>query len=196
MYSIAGKINGTPVNESNLRAFAASRITEADSKLKTLGGADFGDAEWRFEAAKDEFGGEAFAGSVFDSDYLISAIASLNRSQDEQSFVETEMESQRLWNGMWAALYGNNAKYLYLKSNALGGSAASSFMLETYADQLDSDTVKMRELYETSAAVESTGTAVGVSGQTPLEHGSELALLLVFCVIIAIFLNIVQFFRS
>jgi len=196
MYSVAERIGGTPVDEGSLRAFAAGRIAEADSKIKTFGGADFGDATWRFEAAKEEFNKSSFAAAIFDSNYLISTISSLNVSQDAESFLSTEFGSSRTWNGMWAALYGNHAKYLYLKSKELGGTAGSSIMLVEYAHLLDDDAVRMKEIFKNPAAAGQAGQATGATWQTPTSYESELALLLVFCIIIAIFLNLVQFFKK
>jgi hypothetical protein len=195
MYSVAARIAGTPVNESSLRALAASKIAEADSKLKTFGGENFGDSEWRFEAAKDEFNKSSFAAAIFDSDYLISTIASLNQSQDAESLAAS-FESPREWNGMWAALYANHAEYIYLKSKALGGTSGSSVVLLEYANVLDEDAVKMKDLFQNPGAAETTGGVAATSEQTPINYDSELALLLVFCVIVAIFLNLVQFFKK
>jgi predicted S18 family serine protease len=194
MFSVANRIGGTPVNESNLKTFAAGKIAEAEEKLKSFGDTDFGDVGWRFEAAKDEFSETHFAAAIFDSDYLIGTIASLNRSEDFDSFLNSEFNSSKSWNGMWAALYGNHAKYIYLKSKATSGTTSSPVMLEKYANLLDSDTVKMRELFG-SSAVEPAAEAAVISEQ-PIQYEGELALLLVFCIIIAIFLNLVQIFKT
>jgi uncharacterized protein len=194
MYSVAENIGGTPVNESSLKSLAASRIAEADSKLSTFGGADFGDAEWRFEAAKEEFNKSSFAAAIFDSDYLLGTIASLNNSQSVGSSLGTEFESPKTWNSMWAALYWNQAQYIYMKSKALGNIAGSSITLINYAHLLDGDAVRMKGIFKNPAAAGQTETAT--ASQTPVSYENELALLLVFCVIVAIFLNVVQFFKK
>ncbi|NYZ78730.1 hypothetical protein H0N99_01135 [Candidatus Micrarchaeota archaeon] len=192
MYSFADMIGGVPVNESNLRAFAAGKIAEADSKVKTFGGADFGDAAWRFEAAKDEFNKTLFVAAVFDSEYLIGTIQSVNSTTNIASFLSTEFGSAKSWHGMWAALYDNHARYVHL---AAPGAATTSIILENYANLLDNDTVKMKELLETPAVVP-TGNVTGTVVQTAVNYDNDLALLLIFCVIIAIFLNLVQLFKS
>jgi hypothetical protein len=191
MFSFADGIGGVPVNESNLRAFAAGKIAEADSKVNAFGGADFGDAAWRFEAAKDEFNKTLFVAAVFDSEYLIGTIQSVNSTTNIASFLSTEFGSPKSWHGMWAALYDNHARYVYL---AAPGAATTSVILENYANLLDNDTVKMKELLGTPAVVP-TGNVTGTTVQAAVSYDNDLALLLIFCVIIAIFLNLVQLFK-
>lgn len=195
MYSIANNISGTPVDESRLKQFAADKMAETENTLKSFGGAQFGDAEWRFEATKDEFNKSEFMAAVFDSDYLMATMESANRSQDMNGFALNEFGTPRTWNGMWAALYNNHAKYVYLKSEATKQSAVASVMLADYAHWLDNDTVQMRELFQ-APANETRGGAASTSNPSPVDNENELAILLVFCVIVAIFLNLVQFFKG
>ena len=196
MFSVAEKIGGAPVNESNLKELASSRIEEADEKLKSFAGADFGDAGWRFEAARGELGNGSFVAAVFDSDYLISVIKMLNESADEDSFLDEQFNKSWQWDGMWAALYGNHAEYFYTRNKKGLDGAPSAMLLIIYADNLNNDTVRMRELFE-NPVVETTPPAnVTATTEIPAGYQTELALLLVICVIMAIFLNVVQFFKA
>ncbi len=179
----------------SLECYSASRSLHLQ-KLKTFGGADFGDAEWRFEAAKDEFSDAQFTAAVFDSDYLIGAIESLNMSKNTESFLTSEFESPKSWNGMWAALYGNHAKYIYVRSKALGGATATAVLLDDYANLLDGDAVRMKELFQSPANAGQIRLVAGTGEQFPVSYDNELALLLVICIIIAIFLNLVRDFQN
>jgi predicted S18 family serine protease len=194
MYSVASGISGVPANESNLKAFAAGKMAEAGSMLDAFGGAeDFGDAEWRFEATSDEFNKSLFMAAVFDSDYLIGTIDSLNSTINTTSFFSTEFGPAKSWHGMWAALYNNHAKYVYLSEQ--GNVDATPIILANYAELLDNDTVQMKGLMEAPVAVP-TENATAITVQPAPSYDNDLALLLVFCVIIAIFLNIVQLFKA
>jgi len=195
MFFVAEGIGGTPVNESLLKGFASSKIAEADSKLKSFASTDFGDAEWRFEAAKEEFNNSSFAAAIFDSEYLVSTIKALNETVDSEEFLNSEFNTPRSWDGMWAALYGNHAEYIYLRSKGVGG-VASSVMLRIYANSLDNDTVRMRELFQSPAEAAGTPQENAGSVAQPIQYQNELALLLVICLIIAIFLNLIQVFRT
>jgi predicted S18 family serine protease len=195
MFSLASKINGTPVNESNLKRFASSKIADATEKLNSFVGADFGDAGWRFEAAKNEFGNGSFVAATFDSEYLLSAVKTMNETDDMNGFLEKQFATPKSWSGMWAALYGNHAQYIYLRSKVSGG-MESAVLLRIYANSLNNDTIKIKELFE-SPAVESENTInITVTGEQPTQYDNSLALLLVMCLILAIFLNVVQIFRT
>ncbi len=52
---------------------------------------------------------------------------------------------------MWAALYGNHAKYIYVRSKALGGATATADLLDDYANLFDGDAVRMKELFQSPA---------------------------------------------
>jgi len=195
MFSLASKINGTPVNESNLKGFASSKIADATEKLNSFVGADFGDAGWRFEAAKNEFGNGSFVAATFDSEYLLSAVKTVNETDDMNGFLNKQFATPKSWSGMWAALYGNHAQYIYLRSKVSGG-MESAVLLRIYANSLNNDTIKIKELFE-SPTVESENTInITVTGEQPTQYDNSLALLLVMCLIFAIFLNVVQIFRT
>ncbi|MCX6776022.1 MAG: hypothetical protein NT130_04200 [Candidatus Micrarchaeota archaeon] len=194
MFRIADKIGGTPVDESRLKALASSRIAEGNDKVKSFVGLELGDAAWRFEAAKNEFGNGSFAAAIFDSDYLLSTIDIINSTNDVEGYASSEFNTSKSWDGMWAALYGNHAEYLYLISKQGSGSMGSSVLLSVYAKNLNGDTVSMKGLFEGIEPVESNNGGITVTEQPQYEE--ELALLLVVCLISAIFLNIVQFFRT
>jgi len=188
MFAVAYKIGGTPVNESKLKGFVSSRINEAEQKLESYGGADFGDAGWRFEVAKMEFGNGSFVAAVFDTEYLLSAIAMV----EGENVSLTELSKPKEWNGLWAALYGNHAEYLYKVSKQRGSSQASAVLLAIYADLLDNDTAKIKELFETPAEE----APVSIETREVEEYPTELALFLLLCLLLAIFLNLIQFVKK
>jgi len=194
MFRIADKIGGTPVDESRLKALASSRIAEGNDKVKSFVGLELGDAGWRFEVAKNEFGNGSFAAAIFDSDYLLSTIHTINSTNDAEGYAGSEFNASKSWDGMWAALYGNHAMYLYEMSKQGSGSMGSSVLLSAYAKNLNGDTVSMKGLFEGIEPVEPNNGGITVTEQPQYEE--ELALLLVVCLISAIFLNIVQFFRT
>jgi len=194
MFLVADKIGGTPVDESRLKALAASRIAEGNDKVQSFVGLELGDAAWRFEAAKNEFGNGSFAAAIFDSDYLLSAIQTINETKDAGEYARSEFNTSRSWDGMWAALYENHAMYLYELSKQGGGSLGSSVLLSVYAKNLNGDTVSMKGLFEGTGPVESSNASITVTEQS--QYDEELAILLIVCLISAIFLNIVQFFRT
>ncbi|MEM3555462.1 MAG: S16 family serine protease [Candidatus Micrarchaeia archaeon] len=189
MFAVAYRIGGTPVNESKLKGFASGKIKEAAQKLESYGGSDFGDAGWRFEAAKTEFDNGSFVAAVFDSEYLLSAIKMV---EGENASLTDQLLKQREWRGLWAALYGNHAEYLYKVSMQRGGSQSSAVLLAIYADSLDEDAVKIMELFESPE--EETGVSEEV--QKVEKYPTELALFLVLCLLLAIFLNVVQLVRK
>ena len=195
MFSTADKIAGTPVDESRLRYLASSRIAEGDERIKSFAGMDLGDAGWRFDAAKEEFDNGRYAAAIFDSDYLISTIEAVNQTNGFEGYASSEFNNPQSWAGMWAALYENHAKYVYEVSLGGIGTVGSSVMLSIYAKNLNSDTVRMKGLFEGILLVE-TGQEGIVATEQNTQYPTELALLLVICVIIAIFLNIVQFFKT
>ena len=195
MFSTADKIGGTPVDESRLRSLASSRIAEGDEGIKSFAGMDLGDAAWRFEAARGEFNNGTFAAAIFDADYLLSTIRTINETKDLEEYAANEFNVSKSWAGMWAALYENHAEYIYLASKEGMGTLGSSVMLSIYAKNLNNDTIIIKGLFKGILPVE-PGQQTTATTEGNAQYPIELALLLVICVIIAIFLNIIQFFRT
>lgn len=188
MFAVAYQINGTPVDESKLKSFASAKIAEVEEKLKSYTAADFGDAGWRFEVAKKELENGSFVAAVFDAEYLLSAIAMLDDAKANASL--RELGKPKEWDGMWAALYGNHAEYLYKVSNQTGGQSSAALLM-IYANSLNSDALKIKGIFEAPAEERTTP-----GGAQEERYPTELVILLVMCLLVAIFLNVIQILRK